>query len=65
MVSNFSISLQKGTLSECEGQTIVKTNVQAIKSETSYLDFGLFWKYLGLRSEFMFISMLEHHKNLT
>ena len=47
MVSNFSISLQKGTLSACEGQTVVKTNVQAIKSERSDPDFGLFWKYLG------------------
>ena len=47
MVNNFSISLQKGTLSACEGQTIVKTNVQAIKSEISDLDIGLFWKCLG------------------
>ena len=51
MVSNFSISLQKGTLSACESQTVVKTNVQAIKSERSDLDFALFWKYLGWRSE--------------
>ena len=51
MVSNFSITLQKGTLSACEGQTIVKTNVQAIKSERFDLDFGLFWKYFAWRSE--------------
>ena len=47
MVSDLSISLKKGTLSAFEGQTVVKTNVQAIKSERSDLDFGLFWKYLG------------------
>ena len=55
MVSNFSISLQKGTLSACEGQTVVKINVQAIKSERSDLDFGLFWKYLGLRSKSIYL----------
>ena len=47
MVSNFSIALQKGALSAYEGQTVVKENVQAIKSEKSDLDFGLFWKYLA------------------
>ena len=51
MVNNFSIALQKGTLSACEGPTIVKINVQAIKSERSDLDFDLFWKYLVQRSE--------------
>ena len=66
MVNNFSIALQKGTLSVCEGQIVVKTNVQAIKSERSDLDFDLFWIYLAQRSEInLFISMLEHHKNLT
>ena len=43
MVSNFSIALQKRTLCKI----VVKTNVQAIKSERSDLDFGLFWKCLG------------------
>ena len=42
MVNNFSIALQKETLSACEGQTVVKTNIQAIKSEGSDLDFDLF-----------------------
>ena len=44
MVDYFSITLQKGTLSACEGETIVKKKmVQTIKSERSDLDFDLFW----------------------
>ena len=47
MVNNFSIAFQNGTLSACEGQTVVNKNVQAIKSERSDLDFDLFWEYLA------------------
>ena len=51
MVNNFSIALQKRTLSACEGQAVVKINVQAIKSERSDQDFDLFWKYIAQISE--------------
>ena len=51
MFKNFSISPHKGTLSACEGETVVKTDVQAIKSEKSDLDFDLFWKYIAQISE--------------
>ena len=44
MVNNFSIALHKGTLSACEGQTVVKTNVQVIKFEKFDPDLDLFWK---------------------
>ena len=49
MVNNFPIAFQKGTLSACEGQTVVKIlkNVQAIKLERSDLNFDLFWEYLA------------------
>ena len=66
MVNNFSIAFQKGTLSACEGQTVVKAIIQAINSVRSNQDFDLFWKYIEQRlSDInMSISMLEHHKNL-
>ena len=50
MINNFSIALQKGTLSACEGPTVVKTNIQDIKSVRSDLDFDFFWKYIEQRS---------------
>ena len=50
MLNNFSIALQKGSLSACEGQTFVHTNFQAIKSVWSFLDFDLLWKYIKQRS---------------
>ena len=65
MVNNFSIALQKGTLSACEGQTVVKTNVHAIKSERSDIDFDFFWKYKAQRSEINVYFNAWHRKNLT
>ena len=63
MVKKFSIALQKGTLSAYEGQTVVKTNIPAIESIRSCLNFNLFWKYIEQRSSEINvpISMLEHH----
>ena len=37
-----ALKKKKTTLSACKGQTVVKTNIQAIKSVRSDLDFDLF-----------------------
>ena len=53
MVDNLSRSLQRATISACEGQEIVKKTVQSLQSIQSSDHFDLFWKYLEHRcSEF-------------
>ena len=68
MVNISSTVLQKGTLSACEGPTVVKTNVQAIISERSDLDFELFWKYIAQRLEiislFQCLNIVKSYKKI-
>ena len=53
MFDNLSRSLERATISACEGQEIVKNTVQSLQSIQSSDHFDLFWKYLERRcSEF-------------
>ena len=46
MVDNLSRSLQKTTMSACEGQEVVKRTIQSLQSIRSGEQFDLFWKYV-------------------